>query len=306
MRANLTTVGPDPLRRVADLHPPLPPARPVALPGRGVTFVHESARLPGAPTLILLHGLGATAALNWFTSFPALDQRFHIVAPDHRGHGRGIRAGTPFTLQDCADDVVALADALQIDRFFAVGYSMGGPIAQLIWRRHPHRLAGLVMCATGYRFRASPREHVMFAALPALEQVHRALPDAVARRVIAQISRSYLAETRYADWAQREVLLRDPKAVLQAAMELGKYSARDWIGEIDVPTSVIIHTRDQVVAPPRQLELASVVPAAASHLVSADHFAVVRDPRRFLHALVGAIEQVAFTHSSTAGLRKAS
>src|SRR3954470_3653102 len=97
--------------------PPLPPARAIHLDGRGTTFVHEIAGAPGAPTLMLLHGLGATASLNWFSSFPALDHGFRVVALDHRGHGRGIRAATPFTLEDAADDVVALADELGINRF---------------------------------------------------------------------------------------------------------------------------------------------------------------------------------------------
>jgi 3-oxoadipate enol-lactonase len=201
-----------------------------------------------APTVMLLHGLGATASLNWFTSFAAVAADFHVVALDHRGHGRGIRAAAAFTLEDAADDVAALADALDIDRFVVAGYSMGGPIAQLVWRRHRDRVSGLVMCATACEFRATPRERMMFAALPALEQMHRVLPDTVAKRVIAQISRSYLAETGYAAWARRELLLRDPRAVLQAAIELGKYAARDLIGDIDVPTSVVIHTRDQVAA----------------------------------------------------------
>ena len=199
-----------------------------------------------------------------------------------------------FTLEDAADDVAALADALDIDRFVVAGYSMGGPIAQLVWRRHRERVSGLVMCATACQFRATPRERMMFAALPALEQMHRVLPDAVAKRVIAQISRSYLAETGYAAWARRELLLRDPRAVLQAAIELGKYAAGDWMGEIDVPTSVVIHTRDQVVPPRRQFELASAVPGASARFVGADHFAVVREPQRFVRTLVDAINDVAF------------
>jgi 3-oxoadipate enol-lactonase len=240
----------------------------------------------------LLHGLGATASLNWFTSFPALEPDLHVVAPDHRGHGRGIRTDSRFTLEDAADDVVAVADALHVDRFVAVGYSMGGPIAQLVWRRHRDRVTGLVLCATAHRFRATAREHVMFAALPALEQMHRVLPDAVARPVIAQIARSYLAETGYATWAQQEMLRRDPRAVLQAAIELGRYSAGDWIGEIDVPTSVLVHTRDQVVPPGRQVELAAAVPHAVTHYVDGDHFAVVRAPGGFVRRLVAAIEDV--------------
>jgi 3-oxoadipate enol-lactonase len=272
--------------------PPLPPGRSVDLPGRGTTFVHEGRGPSGAPTLMLLHGLGATASLNWFTSFPTLEDRYHVVALDHRGHGRGIRTRAPFTLEDAADDVVALADELHIGRFVAVGYSMGGPIAQLLWRRHRDRISGLVMCATAHRFRATPREHVMFAALPGLEQVNRILPEAFGRRLIAQISRSFLDEPGLADWAQRQLQLRDPRAVLQAAVELGRYSAGDWIAEIDVPTAVLVHTRDHVVPPRRQLELASAVRNAVTHLVPADHLAVVRSRKTFVSALTGAVEDV--------------
>ena len=50
----------------------------------------------------------------------------------------------PFRLEDCADDIAALLAALGVDRCIAVGYSMGGPIAQLLWQRHPHLVDGLV------------------------------------------------------------------------------------------------------------------------------------------------------------------
>jgi 3-oxoadipate enol-lactonase len=94
--------------------------------------------------------------------------------------------------------------------------------------------------------------------------------------------------------------------VLQAAIELGKYAARDWIGEIDVPTSVVIHTRDQVVPPRRQFELASAVPGASARFVGADHFAVVREPQSFVRSLVDAINDVTFTPSSVGAMHQAS
>jgi 3-oxoadipate enol-lactonase len=285
--------------------PALPSVREVVLPGRGTTVAYESAGPPDAPTLMLLHGLGATASLNWFTSFPVLEDEFHVVAPDHRGHGRGIRAATPFTLEDAADDVVALADALGIERFVAVGYSMGGPIAQLVWRRHHDRVTGLVMCATSYRFRAAPAEHLMFAALPVIAIARRFLPEALARHIIAHVAGAHLSETGFADWARRELLRRDPRAVWQAAAALGGYSAAPWIGEIDVPTSVLVHTRDQLVPPPRQAELAAAIPGAVRHVVDADHFAVVRDPDAFVRALVPAVHHAASAPAATERVRDA-
>jgi 3-oxoadipate enol-lactonase len=121
------------------------------LPGRGTTFVRHVEGPPGAPTLVLLHGWTATADLNWFTTYHPLGRQYRVIAIDHRGHGRGIRSKKAFRLEDCADDAVAVCDVLGIERFVPVGYSMGGPIAQLIWRQHPERVAGLVLCATsGY------------------------------------------------------------------------------------------------------------------------------------------------------------
>ena len=64
----------------------------------------------------------ATADLNWFTSFSALGRRFRVLAMDHRGHGRGIRTSEVFRLRDCADDGIALADELGVDRVIPVGY----------------------------------------------------------------------------------------------------------------------------------------------------------------------------------------
>ena len=103
----------------------------MTLGDRGTTWVREAGqRSPDRPTLVLLHGWTATAALNFVHVFEPLASEFHVVAMDHRGHGRGIRPSLRgFRLQDCADDVAALADALELEQFIPVGYSMGGPVA---------------------------------------------------------------------------------------------------------------------------------------------------------------------------------
>jgi pimeloyl-ACP methyl ester carboxylesterase len=272
--------------------PSLPPGRPVELPGRGTTFVHETRRRPNAPTLMLLHGLGATASLNWFTCFRELAKRAHVVAIDHRGHGQGVRAGTPFTLEDAADDAIALADALGIEQVVPVGYSMGGPIAQLMWRRHRDRVAGLVMCATSHRFRATPTEHVMFASLPALEQAVRVVPDAVCRRVWSAVTAAVAPVHGFAAWAARQMLLQDRRAIVQAAAALGRYNAAEWIRDIDVPTTVLVHQRDQLVPPARQLQLAGMIEGSTTRFVDVDHFGIVRNPGLVLDALVDGVDDV--------------
>src|SRR5262249_37449993 len=77
-----------------------------------------------------------------------------------------ISVGSRFRLEDCADDVAALAQVLGIGRFIAVGYSMGGMVAQLLYRRHPSLLSGLVLCATARSVLGSPAEKLVALALP--------------------------------------------------------------------------------------------------------------------------------------------
>ena len=66
------------------------------------------ARRERRPSL-LLHGWIASGGLNWFNAFGPLSERYYVVAPDLRGHGRGLRSRRRFRLADCADDVAAHA-----------------------------------------------------------------------------------------------------------------------------------------------------------------------------------------------------
>ena len=107
---------------------------------------------------MLIHGVTFTAELNWGKVFAPLARHFHVAAIDLRGHGDGISTGSRFRLEDCADDIAALAQVLGVGRFVAVGYSMGGMVAQLLYRRHPSLLSGLVLCATARNVRPTAHE----------------------------------------------------------------------------------------------------------------------------------------------------
>jgi len=131
------------------------------LPGRGATRIWECAGPPGAPVLMLIHGVTFTAELNWGKSFASLGQHFRVVAMDLRGHGDGIDARGRFRLEDCADDIAALALELGVGQFVAVGYSMGGMVAQLLSRRHAPLLSGLVLCATARNVLGTPAEKLV-------------------------------------------------------------------------------------------------------------------------------------------------
>ncbi len=202
---------------------------------------------PGAPVLMLLHGWSATADLNWHHCFGPLAKQFRVLAIDHRGHGRGLRHDGPFTLEDCADDVAALAAQLGIERLIAVGYSMGGPIAQLLWQRHRSLVDGLVLCSTSAVFGSTAR-------LRALFRVAAGLSAARATGTVSSLASSALgAVSRWngrggeVPWAVEQLARHDWKQVIEAGHQIGRYDARAWIGSVSVPTAVVATTADEVV-----------------------------------------------------------
>ena len=78
--------------------------------------------------------------------------------------------------------------------------------------------------------------------------------------------------------------------VLEAGRALGEFSSSDWLHEIDVPTSIVVTMRDQVVPLRRQARLFDLIPGAEAFRVDAGHDAVVANPREFVPQLVRAVE----------------
>ena len=261
------------------------------LPGRGTTFVRRMAGPLNAPTVLLLHGWTASADLNWFTCYRPLSQHYRVIALDHRGHGRGIRSKTGFRLEDCADDALAVCDVLGIDQVIPIGYSMGGPIAQLIWQRHPDRVRGLVLCATASYFLTSRNERLGFIGLAGLAALARRTPAQARQWLTDQFYLQRRSDT-WEPWAIQEASQHDWRMVLEAGRAIGKFNSRGWIGDIDVPTSVLITMRDRVVPLRRQVRLFEAIESAEAYRIDGDHDAVVANADRFVPTLLRAISSV--------------
>jgi pimeloyl-ACP methyl ester carboxylesterase len=274
--------------------PPLPLGERLELPGRGTTFVRQLGAPPGAPTVLLLHGWIASGGLNWFTSFGPLAERYGVVAPDLRGHGRGLRTRRRFRLADCADDVAATLEALGTGPVIAVGYSMGGPVAQLLWKRHPHLVDGLVLCATSYRFVNGARERFVFGAMMATAVGTTRAGNLVSRapgmqRLVIRGGSTRPATMRA--WAAGEMRRHDLVKIMEAGQAIGSYNARRWIGDVDVPTTVLVTAKDRAIAPAEQHRMADAIPGAEVQLHDDGHVACAK--REFGPALVRAVDGVA-------------
>jgi len=273
--------------------PGMPDGRYVELPGRGTAFVREVVGPEGAPTLVLLHGWTANSALNWFATYAPLGEHFHVLALDHRGHGHGIRSWKRFTLEDCADDAVALLDALGVEAAIPVGYSMGGPIAQLMWQRHPDRTDGLVLCATAARFRDRGSDRALQGVVTGLSLAVRAAPSWMHKRVTERLVVGRYDSSPLGCWAREQSRFNDLRTIIEAGHAVGSYDARSWLGGIDVPTAIVMTSYDTTVPPARQQFMADTIPGARVVPVDGGHDVCAVDPQAFVPALLEACTDVA-------------
>ena len=219
------------------------------------TIFYAEHRAPGSaiPPVLLIHGAGGQHA-NWPPQVRRMDA-VHTITPDLPGHGRSGGTGRR-TIGEYATDMLALADALDMERFIPVGHSMGGAIALQLALDAPERVAGLGLVSTGARLRVTPRilDHVLDDYEKVVDFVVRAAFGPTADDDLRRLGRRLLME------APPEVVLRDYLAC-------DAFDVRERLGEVAAPALVIGGTADRMTPPEFSSYLAEHIPDAELHLI---------------------------------------
>lgn len=278
------------------LPPPLPPGRFVSVPRRGEMFVRElaPARETAAPTILLLHGWTLCADLNWFAMYAAAARHGRVLAMDVRGHGRGLRSEQRFTLEAAADDASALVEELGVGPAIVVGYSMGGSIGLLMWRRHPETVAGLVLQSTALQWRHALHERVLWSSMAGLEYVLRfGVPHGLTERYLRAAAEQNPHLQPVLPWLKAEALRGNPSDIAAAGRGLSAFDARSYAPLVDVPTVVIVSRRDRLIWADRQRELVDAIPGAKSIEIDAAHNGWLVEPDLVCDAIETALGIIA-------------
>ena len=171
-----------------------------------------------------------------------------------------------------------VADALGIDTFIPVGYSMGGPVAQLIWQRHRGRVDALVLCATAPYFAGRRPERLSFLGSPAWLHSRASRRSQARGWITDQVYLQRKSQT-WSDWAIEQVIASTTGGwCSRRGGQSGSSRRPTGSHDIDVPTSVVITMRDQVVPLRRQVKLFEWIPGAEAFRVDGEHDSVVARP----------------------------
>ncbi|MFD7826138.1 alpha/beta fold hydrolase [Kitasatospora sp. NPDC059803] len=236
----------------------------------------------GTP-LVLLHAFPLNASM-WSAQLDALPgltgDEARVLAPDQRGFG-GTELGTDEPSLDLvADDLALLLDAAGIERAVVGGLSMGGYVALAFARRHPDRLAGLLLASTRATadtgaVRAN-RERIA-AAVTARGSVQLLLDEEVAAGQLGPDSRHLVERVRSL------VAAASPAAVAWAQRAMAaRPDALDVLAGLRVPTAVVAGAQDGLVAPEEaELMLRARPDAELTVIPGAGHLSALEAPEAF-------------------------
>jgi 3-oxoadipate enol-lactonase len=240
-----------------------------------------------APAVLLAPSLGTTWEM-WDSLAAALAPSYRVVRFDTRGHGRSPVPPGPYTLPDLADDVVALADALDIGRFAIVGLSLGGAVAQTLLVSHPSRLTAAVLACTVPSF-----------GDPASWTERAALVRASGMAVLAEPTRGRWFTDRFRaehpETVERYIAMitgLDPEGYASCCEALSGFDLWDSLGRITTPVRVVAGAQDQVATPDACKEMVSAIPDADLIILDdAAHIASAEQPTAFDAAVVEHLER---------------
>ncbi|TQM79046.1 3-oxoadipate enol-lactonase [Saccharothrix saharensis] len=223
-----------------------------------------------APVVVLGNSLGTTTAL-WDRQLPVLHRRFRVLRYDHRGHGGSGVVDGPYRIDDLADDVLELLDALGLARVSYCGVSMGGMVGMWLAGHAPERIERLVLCCTTAGFAT---------AQPWLERAAAVRGSGTGALAAAAVGRWFTPAFRaespevVAGFAANLSSV-DDEGYAGCCEALAAMDLRSVLPVIEAPTVVISGASDEATPPECGRFIADSVPGATFHLVPGAHLANV-------------------------------
>ncbi len=240
-----------------------------------------------APVVLLAPSLGTTLAM-WDDLARVLAESYRVVRFDTRGHGASPVPPGPYSIDELAEDVIALADFLEIDRFAFVGLSLGGAIGQTLAVAHPERLTSLVLCCTGPSF-GEPATWRDRAAQVRAEGMAFLVEPTKGRWFTPEFLESHPEESGE---LLEMIASTNPVGYAACCDALADYDISSRLGEISAPTRVIAGAQDPVSPPEVARTLVEGIPDADLVVIdNAAHIASIARPEAFNAAVVEHLEK---------------
>ena len=239
-----------------------------------------------APALMLSNSLGTNLSM-WDPQARAFAKEFRLIRYDRRGHGQSGAPKGPYNMERLGRDVLAVLDALKIEKTHWCGLSMGGMVGQWLGANAPERFGKIILANTACHY-PDPTNW--------LNRI-----KAVKEGGIAAVADTVIAGWLTADFREREpqiaanmkaMMLASPAEGYLACCEaLSTLDQRELLPKIKSPTLVIAGRHDMSTPIAAGEFIRSRIPGASMTILDAAHISNVEQPHAFTDAVVGFLTQ---------------
>lgn len=240
---------------------------PYARSTDGIRLHYEVLGRSSAPAVLMIQGLGADKH-GWDMQRYPLALNYRVIALDNRGAGRSDKPFGHYSLEQMADDAIAVLDQVGVDKAHIVGASMGGAISQLIGLKYPERVISLTLACTACRNHPWRRELLHNWASAASERGIGAMTREAARWVIGP--RSFRRLLPAFGWLGPLAMGRTSHAFVSqvnAILDVDETVA-ERMSEITAPTLVLVGNQDILTPRGDSEEIADRLPNAELVVIS--------------------------------------
>ncbi len=235
------------------------------------------------PTIVMAHSLGCNFHM-WDPQMPVLEPDYKIIRLDMRGHGQSDTPPGPYTLDELADDVIAVLDSQRVQKAHWVGLSVGGMIGQSLLIRYPERFLSATLCDTASA-QAAAAGPIWDARIAAVENNGLgSIVDATMERWFTPGALSAGGADIDAVRAQLESTSDDGYvACCHAIMKLNYI---DQLSTINIPVSLIVGAEDIATPVAGSQAMHDRLPNSELNIIdNASHISNVEQPEAFNNIL---------------------
>jgi pimeloyl-ACP methyl ester carboxylesterase len=239
----------------------------------------------GAPTVVLLHGLGA-ASRSWTLQIPALTGAgFRVIAPDQRGFGDSTYPGGSYRIEDLAADVSALLAVAGVQKTYLVGISMGGAVALSLVCDYAQFIQKAVLANTFARMRPTKPASLYYYTLRFVLVYTRGLKSQA--RTVSQHIFPKPEQTDLRRMLVEEISRSNSAGYRAAFIALARFNRMRSLAQVKTPILVVTGERDTTVPPANQRHLVVGIPSARQVIIpDAGHAVIIDQPDLFNNAML--------------------
>jgi len=246
-----------------------------AIQGVELQYVDRGSGMP----VVLLHAFPLDHSV-WDAQIEWLATQWRVIAPDLRGFGRSSLGADTSTMEQMADDVAGLLDALDVHQPVTLaGLSMGGYVAFQFWRKHAARLRGLMLCDTRAAAdtpQAADARHQTAARV--LREGTGWLADIMLPKLLSATTRE--DRPQIVESLRRVILQTNPQGIAAASRGMAQRpDSTALLPEIRCPTLVVVGQQDAVSTVEEMRSMAEAIPQSLlAEIPNAGHLSPLENP----------------------------